>query len=420
MILELAARPTAGELPIDAPLGSNDCLPPTKCYEKPPHEPVLAYFGARLTFTHLRGTHRFGARHTHWLEIQIPSWQMGNLTLRGLRFHGSKYEFPAPRVWPLRLGSRHADVGHAMTKISFAIPVYRNAGALSKTHEKICTVFANQLRDYDLEIVFVDDGSDDGSLAEILEIRARDPRVKAITFTRNFGQMAAILAGLKEASGELAINISADLQDPVELIPEMVTKWQEGAEIVVAYRTDRADSLSAKIFSRMAYGALRWALPQLPQGGFDFVLIDRKPLDAFNAMEAKNRFFQGDLLWTGYRTCFIPYVRLKREIGKSQYNFSKKLKNFADAFLDASYLPIRFISAVGAASFLLSILYSASVVYAWAVHSTPFAGWAPIMIALFFVGGLLMLMLGIIGEYVWRIYDELRNKPNYIVREKHL
>jgi glycosyltransferase involved in cell wall biosynthesis len=305
-------------------------------------------------------------------------------------------------------------------KISFAIAVYRNAGALKKTYDKIVTVFSGPLSAHEFEIVFVNDGSDDGSLEELMELRAKDARVKVISFTRNFGQMAAILAGFKHATGDAVINISADLQDPVELIPEMVEKWRAGAEIVVAYRTDRSDTLAAKVFSRFAYGALRWSIPQIPAGGFDFVLVDRTPLEAFNAIDVRNRFFQGDLLWTGYRTSFIPYVRLKRTIGRSQYSNWKKFKHFLDMFLDASYLPIRFISAVGVVTSALGVLYSLTIVWAWLVHSTPFTGWAPIMIAILLVGGLVMVMLGVIGEYVWRIYDEVRKKPNYVIREKHL
>jgi dolichol-phosphate mannosyltransferase len=305
-------------------------------------------------------------------------------------------------------------------KISFVIAVYQNEGALSKTVEKLKSVFETELSQYEHEIVFVDDGSHDGSLQEILTLKEKDPAIKAITFTRNFGQMAAMLAGFKEVTGDAIINISADLQDPIELIPQMIKKWREGSEIVICYRTDRSDSLAAKLFSRFAYGALRLSIPQIPPGGFDFVLIDRKALNEFNAIDVRNRFFQGDLLWIGYSTSFIPYTRLKRLIGKSQYNFGKKLKNFLDAFLDASYLPIRFISLVGVVTSMLGVLYSGTVVYSWFRGETPFSGWAPIMIAILLIGGLIMFMLGIIGEYIWRIYDEVRKKPNYIIRRKYL
>ena len=304
--------------------------------------------------------------------------------------------------------------------ISFVVAVYHNEGAISKTHENIRSVFSNELAHHEYEIVFVDDGSKDGSLQEILSLREQDPRVKAITFTRNFGQMAAMLAGFKEATGDAIINISADLQDPVELIPQMLEKWQGGAETVICYRTDRSDTLLAKLFSRLAYGVLRISLPEIPPGGFDFVLMDRKVMDAFNAVDVRHRFFQGDLLWTGYRTSFIPYVRLQRTIGKSQYNFGKKLKNFLDAVLDASYLPIRLMSLIGFITFALGVTYSTSIAFSWFRGETPFTGWAPIMIVILLVGGLIMLMLGVIGEYIWRINEEVRKRPNYIIRDKFL
>jgi polyisoprenyl-phosphate glycosyltransferase len=303
-------------------------------------------------------------------------------------------------------------------KVSIVVAVYHNEGAISKTHERIQAVFSNELAHHDYELIFVDDGSKDGSLREILDLRQKDPRIKAITFTRNFGQMAAMLAGFKEAAGDAVINISADLQDPVELIPQMVGKWEGGSEIVVCHRSDRSDSVFARLFSRMAYGVLRLSLPQIPPGGFDVVLMDRAVMDVFNAIDVRHRFFQGDLLWTGYRTSFIPYVRQKRTIGRSQYSFGKKLKNFLDAVLDASYLPIRFISLVGLITAGLGLLYSATIVYAWLRGETPFAGWAPIMIAILLVGGLIMVMLGVIGEYVWRINEEVRKRPNYVVRDK--
>ena len=305
-------------------------------------------------------------------------------------------------------------------KISFCVAVYQNRGAVSLTHEKIKSVFAEALKDDEYEIVFVDDGSTDGSLDELIALHHADPSVRVVTFTRNFGQMAAILAGMAEATGDAVINISADLQDPVSLIPEMVRKWRDGDEIVICHRTDRADDLASRLYSRFAYGLLRMAVPSIPEGGFDFVLMDRKVVDVFNSIDVRHRFFQGDLLWTGYRTSLIPYVREKRTIGKSQYNFSKKLKNFLDAILDASYLPIRFISAAGVVTAGLGLLYAVTVVIAWLFGDTPFTGWAPLMVVVLVIGGLIMLMLGVIGEYVWRINEEVRKRPNYLIRDKFL
>lgn len=306
-------------------------------------------------------------------------------------------------------------------RLSFVIAVYHNEGSIAKTHEAIQSILAASCPDLDYEMIFVDDGSTDGSLREILAVKEIDPtHVKAITFTRNFGQLPAMLAGFNESTGDAVINISADLQDPVDLIPSMIRLWQSGSEIVICNRTDRSDPFLAKVFSKIAYGILRMSVPQIPRGGFDFVLMDRKVMDTFNSIDVRHRFFQGDLLWTGYRTSFIPYVRQKRTVGKSQYSFAKKLKVFLDAVLDASFLPIRLISLLGMVTSTLGLIYSIVIFIAWLNGDTPFTGWAPIMIAILIVGGLIMVMLGIIGEYIWRINEEVRKRPNYVIRDRFL
>ena len=303
--------------------------------------------------------------------------------------------------------------------ISFVIPVFRNEKAVTITYEKIVKVCQTDLASYDREFVFVDDGSDDGSLDELLAIRQRDQTVRIISFTRNFGQMAAILAGLKNATGDLVLHLSADLQDPVELIPRMVQQFEAGAEVVVAFRENREDRLTSRLTSRLFYRIIRLSFPEIPSGGFDYVLMARKVVDAFNSVEVRNRFFQGDLLWLGYKTSFIPYTRAKRTLGRSQYTFAKRLKNSLDAILDSSYLPIRFISLVGVLTALSGFLYALDIIYARILHQVPATGVAAIMVLVLVIGGLLMLMLGIIGEYVWRIYDEVKGKPNYVVRRMY-
>lgn len=308
----------------------------------------------------------------------------------------------------------------ASMKISIVIAIFRNEETIFEFHDKIKALFDGQLHDYDYEIIFVDDGSDDASLDRIKSVTKINTRVRFVSFTRNFGQMSAILAGLERAEGDAAINISADLQDPIELMADMVKQWREGAEIVIAFRESRKDSLSSVILSRIAYNIFRLSEPKMPIGGFDYVLIDRKPLDVFNGIKSKNRFFQGDLLWMGHRLAFISYIRRPRPYGKSGYNFSKKLKNFLDALIDSSYLPIRLISALGICTAFVGLMYSVSIVYDWHEGGAPFAGWAPIMIVILLTSGLLMLMLGILGEYVWRINDELRGKPRFIVDEESI
>jgi polyisoprenyl-phosphate glycosyltransferase len=304
-----------------------------------------------------------------------------------------------------------------MKRISFVVPVYRNEHAVTLTYQQIRQVLACDLANYRYEIVFVDDGSDDGSLPELLAIRGADQNVRVVSFTRNFGQMAAILAGFKQATGDVIIQLSADLQDPIALVPRMVREYERGSEVVACHREHREDAFSRRLTSRALYAILRLSFPQIPAGGFDYILLDRKVVDAFNAVDVRNRFFQGDILWFGYRTTFIPYTRVKRAIGRSQYTFAKRLKNSLDAILDSSYLPIRFISLVGMLTAFAGFLYAVDIVYGRLHHDIPFTGWAPIMILILLIGGLLMLMLGIIGEYVWRIYDEVKRKPSYVVRD---
>jgi len=301
--------------------------------------------------------------------------------------------------------------------IAFVIPVYRNARAVTVTYENLARLVGAELAGWRYSMVFVDDGSDDGSLDELRAIRARDERVTVISFTRNFGQMAAMLAGFKHASGDVVVHLSADLQDPVDVIPRLVNAWRNGDEVVIAYRANREDGWGARLWSRLFYRVVRMSYPQMPRGGFDCILLDRVVMDAFNRIEVRNRFFQGDVLWFGYRTTFIPYTRQRRTIGRSQYTFFKRLKNALDAILDSSYLPIRFISAVGVVIALFGFVYAVDIVYARLMHQIPVEGWAPIMILLLIIGGLIMLMLGIIGEYIWRIYDEVRGKPNYVIRQ---
>jgi glycosyltransferase involved in cell wall biosynthesis len=306
-----------------------------------------------------------------------------------------------------------------MKTISFVIPVYRNERAVSLTYQKIRGMCEASLPSYKWEFVFVDDGSDDGSLQELLGLREKDPAVRVISFTRNFGQMAAILAGLKACTGDLILQLSADLQDPVELMPQMVAEFEKGAEVVAGYRKDREDRGLNVLTSRVFYKIIRWSFPQIPSGGFDYVLMGRRVLDEFNRVDVRNRFYQGDILWLGFRTVFIPYTRAKRTIGKSQYTFGKRLKNSLDAILDSSYLPIRSISLLGVCTALIGFLYALNIAWARYQHQIPFTGWAPIMVLLLVIGGVIMLMLGIVGEYVWRIYDEVKGKPNYIIRDTY-
>jgi dolichol-phosphate mannosyltransferase len=302
-------------------------------------------------------------------------------------------------------------------KLSFVIPVFRNQGSIAPTHAALSGLVASL--GLDGEFIFVNDGSDDGSMDELMALHAAHKSVKVLSFSRNFGQVAAVVAGLKEVAGDAVVVMSADLQEPVSLIADMVRSWQSGNEIVICHRIDREDSFLANQTSRIFYGLMRIANPKMPKGGFDFLLLGRDALTALNAIDERNRFFQGDILWIGFPTVFIPYRRLRRTIGKSQWTLTKKLKYFIDGLLNTSYVPIRLMSLLGICFSFIGFLYALVIVYNRLIHNTPFKGWAPIMILLLIIGGLLMLMLGIIGEYVWRTYDETRKRPLYIIKEKH-
>lgn len=324
----------------------------------------------------------------------------------------------APPTSQAAQGALRENDGKAKT-ISFVIPVYRNEGAVSITCAKIEELFQTKLQGLNYEVIFVDDGSDDNSLAELLHLRARNQRVNVIELSRNFGQVAAIQAGLQEATGDCAINVSADLQDPIELVAKMITAWLNGSEIVICHREGRRDALTNSIVSSAAWAVLKHTIPKMPAGGFDFFLLDRQAVNAFNNVHARNMFMQGEVLSLGFTTHLIPYTRQERTIGKSQWTFQKRFKYFIDAIIDSTYLPIRIMSLVGFLTALSGLVYAAVVVVAWFYHKLPFNGWAPIMIVMLLIGGTIMTMLGVIGEYIWRIFDEVKGKPVYIVKNRH-
>lgn len=304
-----------------------------------------------------------------------------------------------------------------MKRISFVIPVFRNQGSIQETYGRLRTLMEGA-SDLSWEVCFVDDGSDDGSPEELQRVAEAAANVRVVTFSRNFGQVAAVTAGLREVSGDAAIVLSADLQEPIEKVEEMIRCWRRGSQVVICYRQSRSDPPVARWTSRVFYWLIHLSLPQMPPTGFDFFLLDRRPLDILNQFEERNRFFQGDVLWLGFPTTMLPYSRLQREIGVSQWSLGKKLKYFIDGLIGTSYWPIRLMSALGIATFGAGALYSGIIVYGWFTHRTPFVGWAPIMVAVLGLGGLNMLMLGVLGEYLWRTYDEVRGRPRYIVRER--
>jgi len=305
-----------------------------------------------------------------------------------------------------------------MKTLSFVIAVYRNKGALHLTYEGLKSLFDGPLKNYHYEFVFVDDGSDDGSLEELLSLREKDPRVRVISLSRNFGQIPAVIAGFRHTTGDAVINLSADLQEPVDAVVAMVQEWEKGAEVVMGQRLSREDSLLANVLGNAYWRILHWTNPSLPRGS-DFFLLGRQAADIFNGIEESDRFFPMDVLWLGFRPKIVPYHRQKRKIGTSQWKLSKKIKLAIDGILSSTYFFIRFISVSGILIGILGFIAAAIVAIQRIVQGTQYPGWAAIVVLLLILNGMVMFMLGIIGEYVWRIYNQAKGRSAYIVRRKY-
>ena len=307
-----------------------------------------------------------------------------------------------------------------MKVISIVIAVYKNEGELNNTYQSIKNTILESLPAYDYEFIFTDDGSDDNSFNELMEIRSKDKKVKVQRFSKNFGQFAAINAGMHKAQGDLIVNIAADLQDPPEMIVKMVKEIENGAEIVIANRQSRNDTFLQNITSRVHWKLMRISNPNFPKGGFDFWMFNKKALEAYKMFNDRVRSNQVDVLSIGFKTLIIPYERRKREIGKSQYNFKKRIIIAINQVLNISYWPLRLASAFGFLFTISGFLYALRIAYSYFVHDKyPFEGWAPLMIMQLVIGGIIIIMLGIIGEYLWRIFYETKQRPLYFIKEEH-
>ena len=303
---------------------------------------------------------------------------------------------------------------------SIIVPVYFNELNIPDTIPQLLAL-GEQLPGYDIELVMVDDGSGDRSLELLLEFRRQHPaNIKVVKLTRNFGSMAAIQAGLRSASGDCVGMISADLQDPPELFVEMLRHWERGMKAVFAVRTDREEPLLQKAFSNTFYALLRrFAIRHYPPGGFDFFLLDRQAVDEVNLIGEKNTNIMTLIFWMGYPHATIPYVRRRRAKGRSRWTMAKKIKLFVDSLVGFSYVPIRLLSFAGVVMSFLSFVYAAVVFWNRLVHGSPVQGWSSLVILLSFTAGIQMVMLGVLGEYVWRTLDETRRRPPFIIDEVH-
>jgi len=270
--------------------------------------------------------------------------------------------------------------------------------------------------DYELEFIFVDDGSKDNSFQVLTSAQQNDSRIKVIKLSKNFGSMSALQAGLKYVTGDCAGIISADLQDPPELFAEMLNKWENGSKVVMAQRESREDKGLQKLCSNGYYYLLRkFGLPGYPTGGFDFVLIDKQVVNELNTISEKNTNIMSLIYWLGHSRDAVSYVRQKREHGTSKWTLSKKLKLFIDSFVSFSYIPIRLISIIGLITAMLSFGLGCYVLFLWFFSDITVQGWATLVALITMLLGFIMVMLGIIGEYLWRILDECRKRPSFVI-----
>lgn len=301
-----------------------------------------------------------------------------------------------------------------MNKLSIIIPVYFNKENLIPLYDDLKKEIFLKIENY--EIIFVDDGSLDDSWSVINDIATNDKNVKCIKLSRNFGSHAAILAGLSNCTGDCAVVKAADMQEPSSIILDMFDEWKKGSKVVLAVRKEREDK---NLFSSIYYSIIRkFIFKNMPSQGFDIYLIDRKVINVIEALDEKNSALTLQILWCGFKSSQIEYTRKKRLIGKSKWTFRKKIKLVVDSIISFSYVPIRFMSFVGLISFIVSLVWMVYVLIGKIIGNIPIEGFTTLMILMLFSSGLIMLTLGILGEYIWRTLDSSRKRPVYIISEE--
>lgn len=304
-----------------------------------------------------------------------------------------------------------------MKKLSIVVPVYFNAPTLAELHSELSKV-ADQLQGTETEIIFVDDGSGDNSFEVLSSLAGKDPRCRVIKLSRNYGSGTAVIAGLQFSTGDCAAVISADLQDPPTLIEEMYRFWGSGYFTVVAVRKSRKDPLASKLFSALYYFLIRrFGIKDFPRGGTDFILIDRKIMNLLKDLTERNTNLLVHVLRSGYSRKILYYDRQARKDGKSRWTFSKKLKLFIDTFTAFSYFPLRLVSSMGFLIAAVGFLYALIIITLRLLHGIIVEGWSSLMVVVLIVSGAQLIGIGIIGEYLWRVLEEVRKRPAFFVEK---
>ncbi len=310
------------------------------------------------------------------------------------------------------------DAVEAKPLVSLIVPAYNEDAVIEETYKRLKNVM--EQGGYDFEILIVDDGSTDRTPEKVKKICLNDKRVKLIRFSRNFGHQVAISAGIDRAVGKVAVIIDADLQDPPEVIPRMIEKWSTGYEVVYGVRKKRkGESLFKRVTAALFYRLLRQMTPiEIPLDAGDFRLLDRKVLEELKKMPERRRFVRGMVSWVGFRQTSVEYVREKRFAGTTKYPLRKMINFAIDGILSFSTVPLRISSALGFLSAAVSFLM---MMYGLIVRifypSRVMTGWASLFVAVLFIGGIQLICIGILGEYLGRVYEETKKRPLYIVAE---
>jgi dolichol-phosphate mannosyltransferase len=303
-------------------------------------------------------------------------------------------------------------------RYSIVVPCFNEEGGLQELYQRICKVMDQTGESW--ELVLVNDGSQDRTFEIMAQLHAVDRRVKIIDFARNFGHQIAVTAGLDFAQGDAVVIIDADLQDPPELILQMIDLWREDYEVIYAVRTERKGEtwfkeLTAKLFYRLIY---RITDVDIPLDAGDFRLMDRKVVEAIKQMTERHRFIRGMTSWVGFRQTEVPYIREERFVGQTHYPLRKMLKFALDAITGFSYVPLQLATLLGFIIATLSIIGVLFVIYARLfVGTVPFYGQATTLVTVLLLGGIQLITLGIVGEYLGRIYDEVKGRPLYLIRQ---
>ena len=300
---------------------------------------------------------------------------------------------------------------------SVVVPVFNEKEVLSELYKRITSVMDKLKEPY--EIILVNDGSNDGSLEIMKELHSQDSRVKIINFSRNFGHQVAITAGLDYASGEAVITIDADLQDPPEVIPDLIDKWKDGFDVAYGIREKRAGEKIFKLSTASVFYRFlrRITDTNIPADTGDFRLMNRKVVDSLKNIRERNRFVRGLVSWVGYRQIGVNYKREKRFAGRTKYPLRKMLKFAIDGISSFSFLPLRIASYGGFVISGVGLIYAVYVIFVKLFTTKTVPGWASLMVAILFLGGVQLIAIGIIGEYIARIGQETKQRPLYIIKE---